>query len=142
MTLVTLLAVEFADTARDQDSLLVLGAEMSTAAADSAVQTSWAAYKHVHVRLCITLELVQVYTLKKAQLFHITLTEMQLMLLGQEQVLQIYYTLYKHCLELRHTEHTTPAGTAHEAADVITCRAVIRFYHMVFRVAQHFHAVM
>jgi hypothetical protein len=86
---------------------------------------------------------VQVYTQKKAQLFHITLTVMQLMLLGQEQVPQIYYTLYKHYLELHHTELTTLAGpaVAHEAADVITCRAVIRFYHMVFRVVQRFHAV-
>jgi hypothetical protein len=85
---------------------------------------------------------VQVYTQKKAQLFHITPTVMQLMLLGQEQVLQIYYTLYKHYLELHHTEHTTPAGTAHEAADVITCRVAILSYHTVFRVAQRSHAVM
>jgi hypothetical protein len=115
---------------------------MSTAAEDSAVQTSWAVYKLAHVRLCITLELVQVYTLKKAQLFHITLTEMQLMLLGQEQVPQIYYTLYKHYLELHRMAHTTPAGTAHEAVDVITCRAACHSYHTVFQAAHHFHVAM
>jgi hypothetical protein len=115
---------------------------MSTAAEDSAVQTFWAVYKLAHVKHCITLEPVQVYTLKKAQLFHITLTEMQLMHHGQEQVPQIYYTLYKHYLELRHTVHTIPAGTAHEAVAVITCRAACHSYHTVFQAAQHFHVAM
>jgi len=87
------------------------------------------------------LELVQVYTQKKVQLFHITLTVMQLMQLGQELALQIYYMLCKHCLELHRTEHTTPAGTAHEAVDVITCRVAILSYHTVFQVAQQYHAV-
>ena len=49
MILVTLLAVEFVDTAKDQDTLPALGAEMLTAAVDLAVQTFWAAYKPVHV---------------------------------------------------------------------------------------------
>jgi hypothetical protein len=141
VTLVTLLAVEFADTAKDQASLPVHGVEMLTAAVDLAVQTTWAAYKLAHVKHCITLELVQVYTQKKAQLFHITLTVIHLMHHGQDQVPQIYYTLYKHYLELHRMAHTTPAGTAHEAVAVITCRAVIRSYHTVFQVAQLFHAV-
>jgi hypothetical protein len=47
--LVTLLAVEFAATAKDQDTLPVLGVVMSTVAVDSAVQTSWAVYKLAHV---------------------------------------------------------------------------------------------
>jgi hypothetical protein len=85
---------------------------------------------------------VQAYTLKKAPQFHITLTAMQRMHLGQEQALQTYYMLYKHCLELRHTVHITPAGTVQEAADVITCKAVTRSYHMVFQVALHSHVVM
>ena len=79
---------------------------------------------------------------KKALQFHITLTAMQLMQHGQEQVLPIYYMLFRHYLELRHTVHTIPAGMAHEAAAVTTCRAVTRSYHTVFRVAQHSHAAM
>jgi hypothetical protein len=79
---------------------------------------------------------------KKAPQFHITLTVTQQMHLGQDQVLPIYYMLFKHYLELRHTVHTTPAGMAHEAVAVTTCRAVTRSYHTVFQAAQHFHVVM
>jgi hypothetical protein len=114
---------------------------MSTAAVDSAAQTSWVVYKLAHVRHCTTLEPVQVCTQKMVPLFHITLTVIHLMHRGQEQVLQIYYTLFKHYLELHHTAHTTPAGTAHEAVDVITCRDAILSYHTVCQAAQRSHAV-